>query len=104
MPLKVRSPTLNLIPHTLHVMQVVGLVPILSEQGSCHLGLLYLPCPELPLGSLTVQEPAVTNTDRSHKVSNKGRQSVMTPRGYTPITQYADGRRQGASIWVCHSN
>ena len=38
-------------------MQVVGLIPILGEQGSCLLCLLYLPCPELPFGSLTVQEP-----------------------------------------------
>ena len=39
-------------------MQVVGLVTIFSEQCSCLLCLLDLPCPELPLGSLTVQEPA----------------------------------------------
>ena len=61
MPLEMRSPTLNLIPHTLHVMQVVGLIPVLSKQGSCLLCLLYLPCPKLPLGSLAVYKPAVKN-------------------------------------------
>lgn len=65
--LKVRSATLNLIPHALHVVQVVGLVPILGEHGSRLLSLLYLPRPELPLGCLTVQEPA----SKHHK---RGRQ------------------------------
>ena len=62
--LQVRSPTLNLKPHALHVMQVVCLVPVLGEQRSCLLCLLYLPCPELPLGSLAVQKPA----PREHKL------------------------------------
>ena len=56
--LQVRSPTFDLIPHALHVMQVIGLVPVLGEHCSCLLCLLDLPCPELPLSSLTVQEPA----------------------------------------------
>lgn len=57
--LQVRSPTLNFVPHALHVVQVVGLVPILGEHSSRLLSLLYLPSPELPLGSLTVHKPAV---------------------------------------------
>ena len=43
-------------------MQIVGLVTVFSEQGSCLLCLLDLPCPELPFGSLTVQEPAPQQT------------------------------------------
>lgn len=57
---KVRSSTLYLVPHALHVMQIVSLVPIFSKHGSCLLCLLYLPSSELPLGSLTVHKPAQT--------------------------------------------
>ena len=55
---KVRMAALNLIPHALHVMQVVGLVAVLGEHGSSLLCLLYLASSELPLGGLAVQEPA----------------------------------------------
>ena len=55
---KVCSATLNLIPHALHVVQIVGLLPVFGEQGSRPLCLLYLPCPELPFGSLPVHKPA----------------------------------------------
>lgn len=55
---KVRMAALNLIPHALHVMQVVGLVAVLGEHGSSLLCLLCLPSSELPLGGLAVQEPA----------------------------------------------
>ena len=53
-----RPATLDLIPHALHVMQVVVLVAVLGEHGCSLLSLFYLPSPELPLGSLTVQKPA----------------------------------------------
>lgn len=49
MPQQMCSAALNLKPHALHVMQVVGLVPVFGEHGSRLLCLLYLPCPELPL-------------------------------------------------------
>ena len=55
---KMRVTALNLVPHALHVMQVVGLVAVLGEHGGSLLCLLYLPRPELPLGGLAVQEPA----------------------------------------------
>ena len=53
-----RPATLDLIPHALHVMQVVGLVAVLGEHGCSLLSLLYLPSSKLPLGSLAVQKPA----------------------------------------------
>ena len=71
--LQVRSPALNLIPHALHVMQVVGLVTVLGKHCGCLLRLLDLPCPELPLGSLTVQEPA----HHQHKLGHQLAGSVL---------------------------
>ncbi len=58
MPLEMRTATLDLVPHALHVMQVVGLFAILGEHGCSLLSLLYLPSSELPLGGLAVQKPA----------------------------------------------
>jgi len=48
----------NLVPHALHVVQIVGLVTILGEHGCSLLSLFYLSSSELPLGSLAVQKPA----------------------------------------------
>ncbi len=53
-----RPATLDLVPHALHVVQVVGLVAVLGEHGCSLLSLLYLPSSELPLGSLAVHKPA----------------------------------------------
>jgi hypothetical protein len=58
MPPKMRTATLDLVPHALHVMQIVGLVAILGEHGCSLLSLLYQPSSELPLGGLAVQKPA----------------------------------------------
>ncbi len=58
LPLQVRPATLNLIPHALHVMQVVGLVTVLGEHGCSLLSLLYLPSPELPFSCLAIDKPA----------------------------------------------
>ena len=57
-----RVAALDLIPHALHVMQVVGLVAVLGEHGSSLLCLLYLASSELPFGGLAVQEPAHTHS------------------------------------------
>ncbi len=53
-----RPATLDLVPHALHVVQVVGLVAVLGEHGCSLLSLFYLPSSELPLGSLAVHKPA----------------------------------------------
>lgn len=58
MPLQVSPATLNLKPHALHVVQVVGLVTVFGEHGSSLFCLLYLACPELPLCCLAVHKPA----------------------------------------------
>ena len=63
---KVRSATLDLVPHALHVGEVAGTVTLLGEQQHSGLCLLDLPCPEHPLGCLTVDVPAP-----SHKCSER---------------------------------
>lgn len=57
---KVCPAALDLIPHALHVGEVAGAVTLLGEQQHSRLCLLDLPCPEHPLGCLTVDVPATS--------------------------------------------